>query len=71
MTRRRRPHQRRSATTDQIASITALILHYEWSGVPFHELGLVLLVIATGLTVWSGYNYFASYLHYRENGPPA
>jgi CDP-diacylglycerol--glycerol-3-phosphate 3-phosphatidyltransferase len=55
----------------QIAAITALILHYSWAGVSFHELGLALLVIATGLTVWSGYNYFASYLHYRENGPPA
>lgn len=52
----------------QIAAITVLILHYPWLGLPVHELGLALLVIATGLTLWSGYDYFASYLRYRENG---
>ena len=53
----------------QIAAITALILHYPWFDLPVHELGLSLLLIATGFTLWSGYDYFASYLRYRENGP--
>ena len=54
----------------QTAALTALILHYTWLGLPFsfHQLGLVLLVVATGFTLWSGFDYFASYLRYRENG---
>jgi len=46
----------------QIAAITALLVHFPLLGLPAHELGLVLLVIATVLTVWSGYEYFARYL---------
>ena len=49
----------------QIAALTALLIHYPWFGVPVHELGLGLLVVATGLTLWSGYDFFASYLRYR------
>ena len=54
----------------QTAAITALILHYGWLGLPFsfHELGLVLLVVATVFTLWSGFDYIASYIRYRENG---
>ncbi len=52
----------------QIAALTALILHYPTFGVPMYELGLFLLVIATGFTLWSGFDYFASYLRFRENG---
>ena len=50
----------------QIAALTALLIHYPWFGLPIHELGLALLVIATGLTLWSGYGYFSSYLRYRS-----
>lgn len=46
----------------QIAAITALLVHYPWFGVPMHGLGITLLVIATGFTVWSGVDYFAAYL---------
>jgi len=46
----------------QTASITLLLIHYPWLGIPVHELGLGLLVLATALTVVSGYVYFASYL---------
>jgi CDP-diacylglycerol--glycerol-3-phosphate 3-phosphatidyltransferase len=45
----------------QIAATTALLVHYPLV-LPMHELGLALLVIATGLTLWSGYDYFAAYL---------
>ena len=49
----------------QIASITILLIHYPWLGLPVHDIGLGLLVLATGLTLWSGYDYFAGYLRYR------
>ena len=51
----------------QIAAITALLIHYPWFGVPIHALGIALLVIATGLTVWSGVDYFAAYLGGRPD----
>ncbi len=46
----------------QTAALTALILHYSWLGIPMHGLGIGLLLLATGLTVWSGWDYFAAYL---------
>ena len=46
----------------QIAAITALLIHHSWFGVPVHALGIGLLVVATGFTVWSGIDYFAAYL---------
>jgi len=50
----------------QIAALTALLIHYPWLGLPVHDLGLGLLVVATGFTLWSGYDYFVSYLRYRS-----
>ncbi len=46
----------------QIAALTALLVHFPLIGLPVQELGLVLLIIATGITVWSGYEYFALYV---------
>jgi CDP-diacylglycerol--glycerol-3-phosphate 3-phosphatidyltransferase len=46
----------------QIAALTALILHFPWLWIPMHPLGVGLLIIATALTVWSGWDYFAAYL---------
>lgn len=51
----------------QIAALTALLVHFPLLGLPVQELGLVLLIIATGLTVWSGYEYFAQYLTRRTH----
>jgi CDP-diacylglycerol--glycerol-3-phosphate 3-phosphatidyltransferase len=51
----------------QTASLTFLLLHHPWYGVPCHEIGLALLASATGLTVWSGYVYFAEYLGARAS----
>jgi CDP-diacylglycerol--glycerol-3-phosphate 3-phosphatidyltransferase len=42
-------------------SIGALLFHYPTIGIPAHEAGLTLLAIATALTLWSGYVYFADY----------
>jgi CDP-diacylglycerol--glycerol-3-phosphate 3-phosphatidyltransferase len=52
----------------QIAALTGLLIHHSFLGLPMHALGLALLVIATGLTVWSGWDYFAAYLG-RGEGP--
>jgi CDP-diacylglycerol--glycerol-3-phosphate 3-phosphatidyltransferase len=42
-------------------SVGALLFHYETIGLPAHEIGLTLLAVATALTLWSGYVYFADY----------
>ena len=49
----------------QIAALTALLLHYPVFGISTHLVGMALLVIATGITMWSGYVYFAAYLGRR------
>ncbi|MGI9592778.1 MAG: CDP-diacylglycerol--glycerol-3-phosphate 3-phosphatidyltransferase [Myxococcota bacterium] len=48
-------------TTCQNIAIGALIFHYPTFGLPAHELGMLFLAIATALTLWSGYQYFADY----------
>ncbi len=50
----------------QIAALTALILHYPLRGLPSHGLGLGLLLVATGLTVVSGWVYFSAYFGLRQ-----
>jgi CDP-diacylglycerol--glycerol-3-phosphate 3-phosphatidyltransferase len=52
----------------QLAAVTGLLVHYSLLGLPFHALGLLLLVVAAALTTWSGYRYFADYL--RGSLPP-
>lgn len=42
-------------------SVGALLFHYPTLGLPAHEIGLTLLGVATALTLWSGYVYFADY----------
>ena len=49
----------------QIAAITVLLVDPRLLGFPMHEIGLGLLVIACATTLWSGYQYFASYLWTR------
>lgn len=48
-------------TIAQSAAIGALLFHYETIGLPAHAIGMTLLGIATALTLWSGYLYFAQY----------
>jgi CDP-diacylglycerol--glycerol-3-phosphate 3-phosphatidyltransferase len=45
----------------QLAALTALLVHWPFLGLPAHELGLVLLVIATALTLVSGWAYMRAY----------
>jgi CDP-diacylglycerol--glycerol-3-phosphate 3-phosphatidyltransferase len=46
----------------QTAALVALLLHYPWLGVSMHAVGMALLLLATLLTAWSGWDYFAAYL---------
>jgi CDP-diacylglycerol--glycerol-3-phosphate 3-phosphatidyltransferase len=55
-------------TTCQNIAIGALIFHYPTFGLPAHEIGMIFLAIATGLTLWSGYHYFADYFGNRRAG---
>lgn len=48
-------------TTAQNIAIGCLIFPSGTLGLPNHPLGLVLLAVATALTLWSGYVYFAAY----------
>ena len=45
----------------QNCAIVALLFHYETIGLPAHAIGLVLLAVATLLTLWSGFLYFREY----------
>ncbi|HTO53291.1 MAG TPA: CDP-diacylglycerol--glycerol-3-phosphate 3-phosphatidyltransferase [Myxococcota bacterium] len=55
----------------QIAALTALLIHWPLLGLPAHEIGLALLVIATALTLISGWAYLRDYLRGDVAGPPA
>lgn len=45
----------------QNIAIGALLFHYTTLGLPAHTIGIFMLAIATALTLWSGYLYFAEY----------
>ena len=53
--------QGKAKTLCQNFAIGALLFHYETFGLPAHDVGLSLLAVATLLTLWSGYSYFASF----------
>lgn len=55
-------------TVAQNVAIVALLFHHRTLGLPAHEIGMTLLAIATALTLWSGYTYFADY--FRGAGEP-
>jgi CDP-diacylglycerol--glycerol-3-phosphate 3-phosphatidyltransferase len=49
-------------TLVQNVAIGALLFHYQTLGLPAHAIGVVLLVVATALTLWSGYALLADYV---------
>ncbi|HME73598.1 MAG TPA: CDP-diacylglycerol--glycerol-3-phosphate 3-phosphatidyltransferase [Myxococcota bacterium] len=57
----------KAKTLSQNVSIGALLFPDPTLGLPAHAVGLTLLGLATALTLWSGYVYFAEYF----SGPPA
>lgn len=57
-------------TFAQNFAIAALLFHYPTFGLPAHEVGLTLLFLATALTLWSGYAYFADFFRNAELAEP-
>jgi CDP-diacylglycerol--glycerol-3-phosphate 3-phosphatidyltransferase len=55
-------------TTAQNIAIGCLLFPEGTLGVPNHELGVTLLAVATALTLWSGYLYFAAYFSGEARG---
>lgn len=55
-------------TLAQNAAVIALLFHYETYGLPAHKIGLVLLMIASALTMWSGWVYFSNYFGWAGSG---
>jgi len=49
----------------QVAALIALMLHYEYLGINFHSLGMLILWVALAVTIWSGIDYFIKF--YREH----
>ena len=50
----------------QTLALIGLTLHYEYLGINFHSLGMLILWVALAVTVWSGIDYFIKF--YREHG---
>ena len=48
-------------TLSQMFAVGFLIIHYPTLGIPTHETGIVLLWLATGISLWSGLHYFRAY----------
>lgn len=59
----------KTKTISQMFAVGFLILHYPTLGVPCHEVGVVLLWVATAITVWSGVRYFQAYLQTISEEP--
>jgi CDP-diacylglycerol--glycerol-3-phosphate 3-phosphatidyltransferase len=55
-------------TLSQNVAIGALLFPDPTLGLPAHRIGLVLLCVATALTLWSGYVYFADYFGGGSSG---
>jgi len=58
----------KTKTLLQMAALTALILHYPYVGIDFHELGMVLLWLALLATVASGVSYFWAFFRQYPEG---
>lgn len=46
----------------QISALIGLLLHYQYMGIDFHAVGMLLLWIALALTTWSGFDYFNKFI---------
>jgi CDP-diacylglycerol--glycerol-3-phosphate 3-phosphatidyltransferase len=57
-------------TVLQIIALVPLIIHYDLLGIPSHGLGMIMLYISLVLTVFSGYNYFATFYRTWRERPP-
>ncbi|MBI4083161.1 MAG: CDP-diacylglycerol--glycerol-3-phosphate 3-phosphatidyltransferase [Candidatus Lambdaproteobacteria bacterium] len=53
----------------QMVAVGMLIMHHDPFRLPFGALGELVLWVATGWTLWTGYGYFAEY--YQAKGGPS
>ncbi len=58
----------KTKAVSQNIAIGALLFHFTTAGLPAHAIGMVFLGVATALTLWSGYVYFADYFRGRSGG---
>ena len=49
----------------QTIALIVLMLHYEYLGINFHSLGMLILWVALAITIGSGVDYFIKF--YREH----
>jgi len=49
----------------QSIALIGLMLHFEYLGINFHFLGMLILWVALAITIWSGVDYFIKF--YREH----
>ena len=61
----------KTKTFVQNVAIGAMIFYYPTLIVTFGDIGLALLGLATVLTLWSGYRYFADYFRADRQGGPS
>jgi CDP-diacylglycerol--glycerol-3-phosphate 3-phosphatidyltransferase len=45
----------------QTIALIGLMLHYEYLGINFHSLGMLILWVALAITIWSGVDYFIKF----------
>lgn len=57
-------------TVFQIISVAALVAHYPYYGLDFHTLGIIALIPAFVLTMWSGAEYFYNFFCSHELSGP-
>lgn len=55
----------KAKTIFETIAIIGLMLHYKYLGIDFHFLGMLLLWVALGISLWSGIDYF--YKFYQGN----
>jgi CDP-diacylglycerol--glycerol-3-phosphate 3-phosphatidyltransferase len=53
----------------QSAAVIGLCLHYPYFNIDFHLVGMTLLWMALGLTIWSGWAYFKGFQRLFFPGP--
>ena len=57
----------KSKTITQMVAVGFLIIHYNTIGLPCHEIGILMLWVTTGISLWSGYKYIVSYFQNLPN----
>jgi len=59
----------KAKTLLQMSALTALILHYPYGSINFHQVGLALLWLALIITLISGLWYFQPFFRQQPEGP--